>query len=112
MRLKSWMATCALWMAGGPAPAQDVPLTPFVNPFIGTQGAPNTLEGGNVAPAALVPFGMVQIGPDTTTGAGGYRFNHSSIQEFSMTRYSGRAFQTWLDVSLQPALGFTGASPS
>src|SRR5262249_44794108 len=26
--------------------AADVPLTQFVNPFIGTQGAPNTLEGG------------------------------------------------------------------
>ena len=95
-----------------PAAAQDVPLTQFVNPFIGTQAAANTLEGGNVAPASLVPFGMVQFGPDTTTGAGGYRYNHTAITGFSMTRYSGRAFRTWLDVSLLPSLGFTTSSPS
>src|SRR5262249_24831803 len=92
--------------------AADVPLTQFVNPFIGTQGAPNTLEGGNTTPAAMVPFGMVQLGPDTTTGAGGYRFSQTTIREFSMTRYSGRAFATWLDVSLMPFVGFTSSLPS
>ena len=31
----------------------------YVNPFIGTQGE------GNTYPAAVAPFGMIQIGPDT-----------------------------------------------
>jgi predicted alpha-1,2-mannosidase len=92
--------------------AQNADLTPLVNPFIGTQAAPNTLEGGNTTPAAMVPFGMVQFGPDTTTAAGGYRFNHTTIREFSLTRYSGRAFATWLDVGLMPFVGFTSSMPS
>jgi predicted alpha-1,2-mannosidase len=94
------------------ARAQDVSLTQYVNPFIGTQAAPNTLEAGNTTPAALVPFGMVQLGPDTTTSSGGYRYNQSTMLDFSMTRYSGRAFASWLDVGLMPFVGFTSSSAS
>jgi predicted alpha-1,2-mannosidase len=90
----------------------DLPLTSYVNPFIGTQAAPNTLEAGNTTPAAMVPFGMVQFGPDTTTGSGGYRYNQNTIYEFSMTRYSGRAFASWLDVGVMPTTGFAASQPS
>ena len=34
------------------------PLTPYVNPFIGTDGT------GNTYPGATTPFGMVQLSPD------------------------------------------------
>src|SRR5258708_39695145 len=54
----------------------DVALTQYVNPFIGTQAAANTLEAGNTTPAAMVPFGMVQFGPDTTSESGGSLLNH------------------------------------
>ena len=89
-----------------------LPLTQYVNPFIGTQAAANTLEGGNTTPAAMVPFGMVQLGPDTTSASGGYRYNESTIYEFSMTRYSGRAFASWLDVGIMPTTGFDSAQAS
>jgi predicted alpha-1,2-mannosidase len=90
----------------------DLPLTQYVNPFIGTQAAANTLEAGNTTPAAMVPFGMVQLGPDTTSDSGGYRYNQNALSEFSMTRYSGRAFASWLDVGILPTTGFNSAQPS
>jgi predicted alpha-1,2-mannosidase len=105
-------ALAAVTNLGTRADAVDVPLTQYVNPFIGTQRAANTLEGGNTSPAAMKPFGMVQLGPDTTTAAGGYRFEHTTIREFSLTRYSGRAFATWLDVGLLPFVGFTSTMAS
>jgi putative alpha-1,2-mannosidase len=55
----------------------------------------------------MTPFGVVQLSPDTTTAAGGHRYNHTTIREFSMTRHSGRAFASWLDVGLMPYVGFT-----
>lgn len=39
-------------------------LTHWVNPFIGT-GAVNSSLSGNNYPGATVPFGMVQLSPDT-----------------------------------------------
>jgi predicted alpha-1,2-mannosidase len=106
------LGVAALLLGAPAARGADVALTQFVDPFIGTQAASQTLEGGNTTPAAMVPFGMVQFGPDTTTAAGGYRFNQTTIREFSMTRYSGRAFATWLDVSLMPTTGFDTTMPS
>ncbi|HEX6737755.1 MAG TPA: GH92 family glycosyl hydrolase, partial [Vicinamibacteria bacterium] len=92
----------------------DIDLTPFVNPFIGTERAADApVEAGNTTPAALVPFGMVQLGPDTTTSSGGYRFNNTTIRSFSLTRFSGRAISCWLDVGLMPTTNFVpGTSPS
>ena len=57
-------------------PRQDMALTQFVDPFIGTgPGAPfDVPNSGNgmgafTFPAAGRPFGMVNWGPDTTKGA-------------------------------------------
>ncbi len=44
-----------------PLPAADPDFSSFVDPFIGTQGA------GNVFPGPTLPFGLVKLGPDTTT---------------------------------------------
>ncbi len=38
----------------------------YVNPFIGTGPVGNSLSGNNY-PGATVPFGMVQLSPDTRT---------------------------------------------
>jgi predicted alpha-1,2-mannosidase len=93
--------------------AADVPLTPLVNPFIGTERHPEApVEAGNTTPSALVPFGMVQLGPDTTTSPGGYRFNQTTMRSFSLTHFSGRGISCWLDVGLMPTTGFTATSPS
>ena len=39
-------------------------LTRWVNPFIGTGAVQSSLSGNNY-PGATVPFGMVQLSPDT-----------------------------------------------
>ncbi len=58
-----------------------------VNPLIGTGSGP----GGsiNLFPGATVPFGMVQLSPDTEDNGYGYHYSDTSIQGFSMTHMSG-----------------------
>ena len=83
----------ALALAGGGAlavapAAQAAPASPvadpasYVNPFIGTQ------DEGNTYPGATVPFGMVQLSPDTGHNTG-YDYTQSSIRGFSQVHLSG-----------------------
>ena len=62
-------------------------LVDYVNPFIGTDGF------GNVYPGAQIPFGGIQISPDTDDFdydvAAGYKYNRSTIMGFSLTHLSG-----------------------
>lgn len=58
-----------------------------VNPFIGTGSDPD--DGINLLPGAAVPFGMVQLSPDTEDHGVGYHYIHSRIKGFSMTHMSG-----------------------
>ena len=56
-------------------------LTRWVNPFIGTGAVQSSLSGNNY-PGATVPFGMVQLSPDTREApdwaqASGYDYNDS-----------------------------------
>src|SRR5579883_2115330 len=80
--------------AGAPATGDMADLLPYVDPFIGTgSGHPSYgigNEGGHVFPGAAYPHGMVQWSPDTTNGAGGYRYAQSTITGFSLTHFSGR----------------------
>ena len=67
--------------------AQNEKLTEYVRPLVGTDGF------GNVYPGAQIPFGGIQISPDTDDkyydAAAGYKYNHTSIQGFSLTHLSG-----------------------
>jgi predicted alpha-1,2-mannosidase len=89
----------------GQEPAQEV------NPFIGTEPAPQNLflhsayDSGNVFPGAAYPHGMVQWSPDTTTAAGGYRYNQSIIDGFSLTHFSGRGCAAYQDFPFLPVVG-------
>ena len=47
-----------------PGMAQTEKLTDYVNPFVGTDGY------GNVYPGAQIPFGGIQISPDTDRYSG------------------------------------------
>ncbi len=87
-----------------------------VDPFIGT-GA-----DGHTFPGATVPFGMVQLSPDTYVGdfrkraesyahAAGYRYEDSSIQGFSHTHFSGAGHSDLGDVSLMPISGEVRLDP-
>ena len=78
-------------------------LTQFVNPFIGTGGH------GHTFPGAVVPFGMVQLSPDTRTqgwdACSGYYTDDTSILGFSHRHLSGTGMTDFADVLFTP---FTG----
>src|SRR5689334_12269881 len=70
-------------------------LTQYVDPFIGTDdgNSPNPVgggAGGSTVPGAIVPFGGIQISPDTNTASpSGYRRADSIVQDISMTHFNG-----------------------
>src|SRR5579859_4719710 len=78
-----------------------------VDPFIGTG------EGGHTYPGATVPFGMVQLSPDTDhhsfhqgyKWAAGYRYEDPTIIGFSHTHFSGTGHSDLGDVLLMPIAG-------
>ncbi|RZJ57703.1 MAG: alpha-mannosidase, partial [Flavobacterium sp.] len=82
--------------------AQD--LAKHVNPFIGTGGH------GHTFPGATVPFGMVQLSPDTRIdgswdGCGGYHYSDSVIYGFSHTHLNGTGVSDFGDIMLMPTMG-------
>src|SRR6185369_8918984 len=77
-------------------------LTRYVNPFIGTGGH------GHTFPGAIVPFGMVQLSPDTRLtgwdGCSGYHYSDSKIYGFSHTHLSGTGISDYGDILLLPTI--------
>lgn len=75
----------------------------YVDPFIGTGGH------GHTYPGATVPFGMVQLSPDTDVtrwdSCSGYHHDDGSILGFSHTHLSGTGAADMLDVLVVPAVG-------
>ena len=71
-----------------------------VDPFIGTGGE------GHTFPGAVVPFGMIQLSPDTQIRprnegygwAAGYRYDDHTIVGFSHTHFSGTGHSDLGDV--------------
>ena len=78
-----------------------------VDPFIGTGGE------GHTFPGAVVPFGMIQLSPDTQIKprkeaygwAAGYRHDDSTIVGFSHTHFSGTGHSDLGDVLVMPTAG-------
>ncbi len=74
----------ALFTAAVPLCAREAPVD-YVNPFVGTLA-----DFGQLSPAAVAPFGMVQLGPDTDpANHAGYDFAAPTIVGFSHTRAVG-----------------------
>src|SRR5687768_6076533 len=75
----------------------------YVNPFVGTAGH------GHTFPGAIVPFGMVQLSPDTRLtgwdGCSGYHYSDSEVYGFSHTHLSGTGISDYGDILLMPAVG-------
>lgn len=67
----------------------------YVNTITGAVAdieTPSIHGGGKTHPAAVRPYGMVQLGPDTITGGDngpGYSYHHETIEGFSFNRLSG-----------------------
>ena len=95
-------ATFLLFNSCSPGP-QDNDLSKYVNPFIGTGGH------GHTYPGASMPFGMVQLSPDTRLegwdGCSGYHNSDSIIYGFSHTHLSGTGVGDYGDVLLMPMIG-------
>lgn len=92
-----------LTLAISPAIIYAEKLINYVNPFIGTDGY------GNVYPGAQIPFGGIQISPDTDAkfydAAAGYKYNHTSILGFSLTHLSGTGIPDLGDFLFIPGTG-------
>ena len=76
----------------------------YVNPFIGTGGH------GHTYPGATVPFGMVQLSPDTRVdgswdGCSGYHYSDTIIFGFSHTHLNGTGVSDFGDIMLMPTMG-------
>ena len=86
-----------------PGMAQTEKLTDYVNPFVGTDGY------GNVYPGAQIPFGGIQISPDTDSrfydAASGYKYNHLTLMGFSLTHLSGTGIPDLGDFLFIPGTG-------
>ena len=88
---------------------EEVDLLNFVDPFIGTG------FHGHTFPGATLPFGMVQLSPDTHMdgweASSGYHFEDSLIYAFSHTHLSGTGIGDLGDVALLPYSGSQDTIP-
>ena len=86
-----------------PSPSHEEEVTKFVKIAIGTGGH------GHTYPGATVPFGMVQLSPDTYNDGwdwcSGYHYSDNSIMGFSHTHLSGTGASDMLDFLLMPGTG-------
>lgn len=77
--------------------------THLVNPFIGTGGH------GHTYPGAVMPFGMVQLSPDTRLegwdGCSGYYYTDTVVYGFSHTHLSGTGIADYCDILFMPTTG-------
>ena len=95
-------------------------LTQYVNPFIGTA------KMGHTYPGATVPFGSVQLSPDTDTipyavngrynkdvykYCAGYQYDDTTIVGFSHTHFSGTGHSDLGDFLIMPTTGKLQLNP-
>ncbi|MGE8281861.1 MAG: GH92 family glycosyl hydrolase, partial [Stenotrophomonas sp.] len=109
LALAATVATTSLAPSSAMAasPAANEAAYSAVNPFIGSGGE------GHTYPGATVPYGMVQLSPDTRIQsrkdgygwAAGYRYDDSTIVGFSHTHFSGTGHSDLGDLLLMPTTG-------
>ncbi len=89
----------------------------FVNPFVGTAAVdvkdpvPGG-KGGATHPGAVVPFGLVTIGPDTANPeTSGYNYLDSAIRHFSFTHLSGPGCANTGEIPFMVSIGTSELLP-
>src|SRR6478736_5422770 len=100
--------------------AQAQNFTQYVNPFSGTE------KTGHTYPGATVPFGAVQLSPDTDTISyevngkynpdvykycAGYQYTDPTIVGFSHTHFSGTGHSDLGDILIMPTEGKLQLNP-
>jgi predicted alpha-1,2-mannosidase len=107
-RLCALLIPAALFVSASLA-AKPEDLTRFADPLIGTGGH------GHTYPGATVPFGMVQLSPDTGNKGwdwcSGYHYSDSTIMGFSHTHLSGTGIGDMADFLLMPGTGPVRTAP-
>ncbi|MGW0955277.1 GH92 family glycosyl hydrolase [Streptomyces sp. NPDC002545] len=103
LRLCATVAVAASALTAAPvvapaAEARDDRLTDLVDPFIGTANE------GNTFPGAAVPFGMVQLSPDTGHSTG-YDHAQDRVRGFSLVHLSGVGCRIGGDLPVLPTTG-------
>lgn len=99
--MRRLLVALSVVLAAGQAPAAD--LADHIDPFIGTGGH------GHTFPGPTLPFGMVQLSPDTRLtgwdGCSGYHFSDTVVYGFSHTHLSGTGARDYGDILLMPVTG-------
>ena len=100
--------------------AQETKLVQYVKPLIGTA------KMGHTFPGATVPFGAVQLSPDTDTLSyavngryngdvykycAGYQYDDPTIVGFSHTHFSGTGHSDLGDIQIMPTQGKVQLNP-
>ncbi|MBB3227600.1 putative alpha-1,2-mannosidase [Luteibacter sp. Sphag1AF] len=106
-------AALSIPLAAGAATDKGSSAWSVVDPMIGTGG------DGHTFPGATVPFGMVQLSPDTAMPdfkhaykwAAGYQYGDGSILGFSHTHFSGSGHSDLGDVLVMPVAGDVRLDP-
>ncbi len=106
-------ALLAILLSPLAAPALAADHADAVDPRIGTGG------DGHTYPGATVPFGMVQLSPDTSMPdfkhaykwAAGYQYGDGSLLGFSHTHFSGSGHSDLGDVLVMPISGEVRLEP-
>lgn len=107
------LLTLTLILAASAAAAEPGVAYRSVDPFIGTG------EDGHTFPGATVPFGMVQLSPDTQIRhfkqsykwAAGYRHEDTTLLGFSHTHFSGAGHSDLGDFLVVPISGQVQLDP-
>ncbi len=80
----------------------ELKITEYVNPFIGTA------DHGHCFPGAIVPFGGIQFSPDNPRAgwdwSSGYHYSDSIISSFSLTHLSGTGIGDLQDIRFLPVI--------
>ena len=107
--MKRFLAA-SLLVAGLPASLLSGDKSRWVNPLIGTSAT------GHTFPAASVPFGLVQAGPDTGNGSwhycSGYRYEDKTVCGFTQTHLNGTGCPDFGDWRILPLTDSTRSTCS
>ena len=116
--LLKWTALVGLTMSSVAMSETATDYTRWVDPFIGTGG------DGHTFPGAVVPFGMMQLSPDTESvfrgvdpqseiykRCAGYHYDDHTILGFSHTHFSGTGHSDLGDLLIMPMVGTTHIEP-